>query len=81
VFGFESYYRDQLAGPLWVEGVTSYNVEGRTPAEIAALLRELRDDEDKHLRMCEAAAARFREVVNFDEEADQIRRLLEGVLP
>jgi hypothetical protein len=26
-------------------------------------------------------AARFREVVNFDEEADQIRRLLEGVLP
>jgi hypothetical protein len=48
VFGFESYYRDQLAGPLWVEGVTSYNVEGRTPAEIAALLRELRDDEDKH---------------------------------
>jgi hypothetical protein len=31
--------------------------------------------------MCEAAAARFREVVNFDEEADQIRRLLEGVLP
>jgi hypothetical protein len=81
VFGFESYYRDQLAGPLWVEGVTSYNVEGRTPAEIAALLRELRDDEDKHLRMCEAAAARFREVVNFDAEADQIRRLLEGVLP
>jgi hypothetical protein len=60
--------------------VTSYNVEGRTPAEIAALLRELRDDEDKHLRMCEAAAARFREVVNFDAEADQIRRLLEGVL-
>jgi hypothetical protein len=81
VFGFESYYRDQLAGPLWVEGVTSYNVEGRTPAEIAALLRELRDDEDKHNRMCEAAAARFREIVNFDAEADQIRRLLEGVLP
>jgi hypothetical protein len=27
------------------------------------------------------AAARFREVVNFDAEADQIRRLLEGVLP
>ena len=81
VFGFEAYYRDQLAGALWVDGVTSINIESRNRDEIVRLLRHLRDDEDAHLRMCEAAAARFREIVNFDAEAEQIRAMLSAVLP
>jgi hypothetical protein len=31
--------------------------------------------------MSEAAAARFREIVNFDEEAEQIRAMFAQVLP
>lgn len=81
VFGIESYYRDQLAGALWLDGVTSIDIERRTQDEVAAELRRLRDDPDHHLRMCEAAAARFVEVVDFDAEAEQIRALLAQVLP
>jgi hypothetical protein len=56
VFGIESYYANQLAGPLWIDGVTSIDIERRSKDEVAAVLRRLRDDEDYHLRMSEAAA-------------------------
>jgi len=81
VFGFESYYRDQLAGPLWIDGVTSFDIESRSKDEVVALLHRLRDDPEMHLRMCEASAARFKEVVNFDEEEQAIRRMFAQVLP
>lgn len=80
VFGFARYYADKLAGPLWVEGVTSYNVEGQSDAWIAARLTELRDHPDRYLAMCEASARRFCEVVDFDADADQVRALLERVV-
>lgn len=80
VFGYERYYADKLAGPLWIDGVTSYDVERRSRDETFDLIRRLRDDPDAHLRMCEAAALRFREVVSFDEDAAKIRALLDGVL-
>ena len=78
VFGFASYYADQLAGPLWVDGVTSYDLTNRSQDEVALLLAQLYADPDKHLRMSEAAAARFREVVNFDEDAAKVRALIEA---
>jgi hypothetical protein len=81
VFGIASYYRDQLAGALWVDDVTSIDIEHRTLDEVAAKLRHLANDPDKHIGMCEAAALRFREVVDFDAEAEQIRVLLAQVLP
>jgi len=81
VFGFESYYRDQLAGALWIDGVTSFDIERRSRDEVVALLRQLEANPEMHLRMCDAAAARFREVVNFDEEEQQIRALFAQVLP
>jgi hypothetical protein len=80
VFGYQRYYEDKLAGPLWVEGVTSYDVENKTDDEVIATLRSLRADPDRYLTMCEAAAARFREVVSFDEDAELIRGLLARVL-
>lgn len=81
VLGIASYYADQLAGPLWVEGVTSFDIGNRTPEETLGIIARLRVDEDMHLRMCEAAAARFREVVDFDAEAEGVARLLELVIP
>lgn len=76
VFGYEGYYRDKLAGPLWVDGVTSIDVGRRSRDDVAAVLRSLRADPDRYLRMCEASAARFRELVSFDEDADKIAGLL-----
>jgi hypothetical protein len=79
VIGFESYYQRQLAGPLWQEGVTSFDITGRSADDIRRLVRSL--DFDKRTAMSEAAAARFREVVNFDEEEQAIRAMFAQVLP
>jgi hypothetical protein len=81
VLGFRDYYSDQLAGRLWIEGVNAFDISRRTPNEIADLLQRFRDDEDFHLRACEASATRFTEVVNFDEEEQQIRAMFAQVLP
>jgi hypothetical protein len=78
VLGFRRYYENQLAGRLWIEGQTAWDIESN---DIAALLRRFRDDEEFHLRACERAAARFREIVDYDEEEQDIRALLAQVLP
>lgn len=79
VIGHPRYYQDKLAGPLFVEGVTSYDVEGHTADELLRIMRRLRDDDGHHQKMSEAAVARFRQFVDFGYEADVIRGLLEAV--
>lgn len=76
VIGSMRYYRDKLAGPLFVEGVTSWDVDLYGEEELLAILRRLRDDEELYARACEASAARFREVVDFEEEFLGIGRML-----
>lgn len=79
LIGYQSYYQTQLGGPLWVEGVTSYDITDRSADETRALVRSL--DYDKRRQMSEAMAARFRDVVNYDEEEQAIRGLFAQVLP
>jgi hypothetical protein len=79
VVGRAGYYRGKMAEPLWVEGVTSFDIDRRSQAEVVALLRRLRDDDEYHRQISLNAALRFREVVDFDGEADEIRRLMEDV--
>ncbi|HEX5451882.1 MAG TPA: hypothetical protein VFW86_05785 [Candidatus Limnocylindrales bacterium] len=81
VLGSARYYAGKLAEPLWVEGETSFDLDRRTRGETIDLIRDLRADPDRYLRMCEAAAARFREVVDFDAEADQIAELAGAAVP
>lgn len=81
VIGYEWYYRTQLAGPLWQEGVTSFDLTDKSPADAVAILDRLYHDPDLRLRMGENAARRFREVVDFDEEEQAIRRMFAQVLP
>ena len=88
VVGFAGYYQGdprynllpQLAGPLWVEGETSFNLDGLSHDEVAGVIDRLYNDTDLRLRMGENAARRFREIVNFDEEEQAIRRMFEAVL-
>jgi hypothetical protein len=80
VIGHEWYYRSQLAGPLWQEGVTSFDITDKSVSEVLAIIDRLNADPELRVRMGDAAAARFREVVNFDEEEQAIRRLFEAVL-
>lgn len=79
IVGYERYYADKLAAPLWDEGVTSFDIEGMGWNALRDLLIALRDNDDEHRRMSENMAARFREVVDFDHEATVVRALLESV--
>lgn len=74
------YYADKLAGPLLVEGSTSFNLQGHTVPEAAEFIKRLQGDEELWRRYCINAAERFREVVSFDAEADAIRVMLDKVL-
>lgn len=74
------YYADKLAGPLFVDGVTSFNLQRATGHEAAEFIRRLLGDEELWRSYCLNAAQRFREVVNFDEEADQLRAMFDGIL-
>jgi hypothetical protein len=78
--GTGSYYHDKLGAPLWVEGVTSWDVQIHTTAETVDFIRRLTVDDELHERMSRAMAARFRELVNFDAEAEQIREMFDKVL-
>lgn len=79
VVGRASYYADKIAGPLWVEGVTSFDIDAHSRDELLAILRRLRDDDDYHQGICIDAAARFREIVNFEADAAAIRVMLESL--
>ena len=81
VFGYARYYADKLAGPLWVEGETSFDVERKASQETFGIIRRLREDPEYHATLCENAARRFREVVSFDEDADKIAELVGIAVP
>lgn len=79
VVGPLGYYADKLAGPLIVHGETAFDIAKMSYPGTQALLRQLRDDEDFYLEVSTNAAHRFAEVVDFDEDADNVRKLLEAV--
>jgi hypothetical protein len=64
-----------------MDGVTSFDVGTHSRDEIVWFLRQLRDNPETYLEMCAHAAARFREVVDFDEDADKIARLIGAGVP
>lgn len=80
VVGSAAYYADKLMGPLWVEGVTSFDLDRLSDADARTLLLRLATDDDYYTRICENAHARFIQEVDFDAEADSIRVLLDNVL-
>ncbi len=75
-----SYYKGKLAEPLFVDGVTSFDVQTRTNQEVTDIVRRLAFDDDFHRQISENSAARFKEIVDFDAEAQEIRAMLENVL-
>lgn len=80
IFAYYSYYSNKLAGQLMVPGETFVNLDGMSDGEIVARLRLFRNDPGEAQRMGDAAAAKFREVVSFDEDAEKVRLMLEQVL-
>jgi hypothetical protein len=79
IVGPLGYYIDKLAGEWMEEGVTIFDTAQRTRAEVIDLLRRLRDDEDYYAETSTRLATKFREVVNFDHDAERVKALLESV--
>lgn len=76
LIGHASYYRGLFAGPLWEDGVTCVSIDGRRPHEVAALVREIAADPERHEEMCRAIRARVDELVDFDRDEHAVRTLL-----
>lgn len=74
LIGHASYYEGLMPGPLWEEGVTSISLDGRSPEELAAVLRGI--DGDRWITMCRKIRERLDELVNFDAEAEAIAAFL-----
>ena len=75
---YGQHYRGCGANSLLVDGVTCIDTSIRTGAEIVQAL-ELFSTPEKHAQMCQAAYDRFRQVVNFDAEFEQIKSFLENL--
>jgi hypothetical protein len=73
LIGRARYYAGLLAEPFWQDGVTAVDLAS---PDAPARIRAIASDPARHRRMCEAIAARFRSLVDFDAEAAAVRALL-----
>lgn len=81
IFVSKDYYADKLAAPLFGPiGVGIFNLQAMSDAEVVAEMRHLTSDPEYHHDLSAAVAARFRAVVSFEQEAADIKQMLEGVL-
>lgn len=71
-----SYYADKLGGELMIDGKTCIDLDAHITEENVRLIREFAQPE-KHNWMCENAYKRFKEVVDFDREFEEIKKFLE----
>jgi hypothetical protein len=76
VIGHASHYRGQLGEPLWRDLDTCIDLDRHSEADALRLFRAITADPDWYRDVSERTANRFREVVDFDAEADEIRKLL-----
>lgn len=74
--GSANNYRGLMAEPLWEDGVTSVNVDGKSREQVAKELREIAYDADRHDAMCLTIRAKLDAAVDFDAEEQAIRALL-----
>ena len=80
IVGPLGYYADKLAGPLMTHGETCFDTGQMPYDEAKALLRRLRDDDEFWQQISVNARLRFDEIVDFDQDASNVKELLESVL-
>lgn len=73
------YYRGKLAGELLVPG-NHVDITDLSAAQISTVIDNLQHDEEMYWKMAEAAHARFREVVSWEEDAADIKQMIEAIL-
>lgn len=73
-----SYYKGKMAEPLIIDGITAIDLDKRSFEDNIAFIKEMAKPEN-HFKMCVNAFNRFREVVNFDKEAQEVQVFLENL--
>ena len=81
IFSYHNYYADKLAASLMIHGVTGFDLSEMDEASVIATARRLRDDDEYHHQISSAAAGRFRELVDFADDAARVHELIVSVLP
>ena len=71
LIGHASHYAGKLAEGLWEDGVTCIDLDRHGVGELPGLLDSL-----DNVAMGRAIRDRFESLVDYDEEAEQIRALL-----
>lgn len=79
VFLTAGYYTGKLAGELLVPG-NHVDITNMQPDQIAVAIDNLQHDPEAWARMSDAAVNRFRAVVSWEEDAEAIIHMLEGVM-
>lgn len=74
LIGHASYYRGLMGESLWEDGVTCLSLDDRTPDEALAMWRGI--SPERHAEMSAAIRARFDELVDFDADAEAVKRAL-----
>ncbi len=74
-----SPYLQKFAGLLMEDGVTCINLEEHSQQENVDLIRKFSEPEN-HIKMCQSVRKRFKEVVNFDREAEEIKEFLDNLI-
>lgn len=75
---WKSHYRGKLADALFQDGVTCIDMESKNVTDQIKALQHFSQPEE-HTKMCDAAYNKFKEVVNFDEEAARIKTFMESL--
>jgi hypothetical protein len=78
LIGHASYYAGLMPSMFWEDGVTCLDLDARSLADTAQLVREISSDPDRHREMCRAIRERVDTLVDFDSEAAAVAALLEG---
>lgn len=68
-------YTDKLAGQLLVDGETCLDIDAHSFDENVRLIKEYSQPE-KHVAMCKAVFSKFKNVVDYDREEQEIRKFI-----
>lgn len=74
-----SYYKGKMAEPLLTDGITCIDLDKHSFEENLELIRYW-SEPDNHIKMCQSAYDRFKEVVDFDREASEIKVWLDNLI-
>jgi len=73
-------YKDKLAGELLINGETCIDMSNRSMEEVAKTVYALTKDTDKYKSMEIAVISKFKEVVDFERDADNVRLFLNNLI-